>query len=100
MTSLPLSSEAPGGPVDSTAKPSRTYLGWSVAATALCFLPLGIIALVFGLRTSRAVAEGRTDDARRASRVARRWLVATVIVGIVVYVFLAAVLALLGAYSQ
>lgn len=91
------SPESPGGPPPPTA---RTYLAWSLAATALCFLPLGIVALVFGLKTNRANAEGRHDDAVRSGRVARRWLVATVVVGVLVYLLLAAVLALLGAYSE
>jgi hypothetical protein len=78
----------------------RTYLGWGVATTVLCFVPLGLIAVIYGLRTSRALATGRVDDARRSSRVARRWVVATIIVGVLVDLVLVAALLLLGAFSS
>ena len=60
---------------------ARTYLVWSLVATVLCFLPVGLVALYFGFRANQANVEGRGDDAARASIVARRWLVATAIVG-------------------
>lgn len=77
-----------------------THLGWAVAATALCFLPLGLVAVYYGLRTGRAVDQGRLDDAQRDSRRGRRWLIATIVVGLVLYAFLSAVLLLLGAFSD
>lgn len=78
----------------------RTYLGWGVAATVLCFLPLGLIVVLQGLRTNRALADGRMDDAARTSRSARRWLVATIVVGVLVDLLIAAALLLLGAFSS
>ena len=51
------------------------------------------------MRVNTAVAEGRADDAARASRAARRWLVATVVVGLLIYLLLAVTFALLGAFS-
>ena len=86
-------------PADAATPAPRAYLGWALAATVLCFLPLGLVALFFGFRTNRAIGEGRTDDARRASRVTRRWLIATVVVGLLLYLVIAVVLALLGAFS-
>ncbi|MBI1350580.1 MAG: hypothetical protein GC156_05620 [Actinomycetales bacterium] len=77
----------------------RTYLGWGVAATVLCFLPLGLIVVLQGLRTNRALADGRMDDAARTSRSARRWLVVTIVVGVLVDLVIAAALLLLGAFS-
>lgn len=77
----------------------RTYLGWSIAATVLCFLPVGVVSLVYGLRTGNAASAGRLDEAARLSRVARRWLVATVISGVLVWLGLAAALLLLGSFS-
>jgi hypothetical protein len=81
------------------ATPPRAFLGWSLAATVACFLPLGLVALYFGLRTNRAVLDGRPADAARCSRRARRWLVATVVAGLLVYLVLAAALVMLGAFS-
>lgn len=80
-------------------RPPRSYLGWGLFATVACFLPLGIVTLYYGLRTQRAVAEGRLQEAVHASHVARGWLIATIVIGLLVYLFLAAVLGLLGAFS-
>jgi hypothetical protein len=79
--------------------PPRAYLGWGLFATVACFLPLGLIALYFGLRTSRAIAEDRLDDAIHGSHVTRRWLVATIVVGLVIYAVITIVFILLGAFS-
>lgn len=91
----------PSPPAESRdpAHPPRAYLGWGLAATVLCFLPLGLVTLLYGFRTNRAVLEGRPGDAARSSRVTRRWLIATVVVGIAVDLLLVAVFALLGAFS-
>ena len=91
----------PSPPAESSigARPPRAYLGWSLVATIACFLPLGLITLYFGLRTNRAIVEGRLDDATHDSRVTRRWLVVTAIVGGVGYLVIASVFVLLGAFS-
>lgn len=80
--------------------PVRTHLGWAAVVTALCFLPLGLVAVVYSLRAARALQAGDEAAARRSARVARRWIVATVIVGLIVDVGLLAVLLLLGAFSS
>ncbi len=90
----------PDQPESVPAPLTRTYLGWALAATVLCFLPLGLVSLYFGLRVSQAVAQGRTEEAARNSRVARRWLVATICVGVACYLFIAIALAALGAFSS
>lgn len=92
-------SESSDPPLPAPESIARTYLVWSLAATVLCFLPVGLVAVYFGLRVNRANAEGRTQDANRSSRVARRWLVATAVIGIAIYALVASVLALLGAFS-
>ena len=91
----PLAPEVPTG-----LEPVRTHLGWAAAVTALCFLPLGLIAVVYSLRSARALEAGDEPTARRSARVARRWILATVIVGLLVDLGLLAVLLLLGAFSS
>lgn len=84
----------------SSSHPPRTYLGWSLAATVLCFLPLGLVAIYHGYRTAQLIdAEDEVDVIDRRSRRARRWLIATVVVGVLVDLMLAVVLVLLGAFS-
>ena len=79
--------------------PPRTYLGWGIAATVLCFLPLGLVALYQGMGVAQAVSSGQPDLAARRSRSARRWTVATVVVGAVIWLVILAAMALLGAFS-
>ena len=91
----------PSPPAESRANadPPRAYLGWGLAATVLCFLPLGLVTLYYGFKTNRAILEGRSEDAFHESHVTRGWLIATIVVGVLVFGFLAVVLALLGAFS-
>ena len=65
----------------------------------LCFLPLGLVTLYYGYRVTRAMAAGDPERAMHDSHVARGWLAATIVIGLLVYVFLAAALVLLGAFS-
>jgi len=78
----------------------RTHLGWAALVTAVCFLPLGIVAVAYSLASARALGAGDEARARRRARVALRWIVVTVVVGLVVDVALVAVFALLGAFSS
>lgn len=91
----PLAPDAPLGDA-----PVRTYLGWAVLVSIVCFLPLGLVGVVYGLRSSRALEAGEVDGARRLGRVARRWIVAALIVGLLWDIALVALLALLGAFSS
>jgi hypothetical protein len=80
--------------------PPRAYLGWGLVTTVLCFLPLGLVALYYGFRTNRAMLEGREEDARRASATTRRWLIATIVIGLLTWLLLALAVLLLGAFSS
>jgi hypothetical protein len=85
------------------ATPERTvstHLGWAVASAMLCFLPLGLIAVLYALSANKALAAGDLDRAARKARVAKRWLVLTIVVGLVVDLFLLAGFVLLGAFSS
>jgi hypothetical protein len=75
----------------------RTYLGWSIASAVLCFLPTGLVAAWFGWQVSERAAAGNEAGAARASIVARRWLIVTIVLGLAAWVLIAVVLGLLGA---
>lgn len=95
-----MSDYSPPAESEDAGHPPRDYLGWSLLATLFCFLPLGLVSLYYGLRTNRAMAAGRRDVAIHESHVTRGWLVATIVIGVLVYLFLAAVFAVLGAFAS
>jgi hypothetical protein len=95
-----MSDTSPPAESADASRPPRAYLGWSLLVTIACFLPLGLVALYYGIRTTRAIAEGRMDAAVHESHVTRGWVIATVVVGILVYLFLGAVFVLLGAFAS
>jgi len=75
----------------------RTYLGWSIAAAVLCFLPTGLVATWYGSRVMSAVQAGEAESAVRASVLARRWLIVTLVLGVLAWLLIVVVLGLLGA---
>lgn len=77
----------------------RTYLWWAVAATAICFFPFGIVALIFAIKTLSAVDRGDLDAAMNSSKNARRWLKITVIVGVVINGLILVIFGFMGAFS-
>jgi uncharacterized membrane protein YjgN (DUF898 family) len=88
-------------PVAATPDPViHTHLGWALLSAILCFLPVGLVAVYFSLRTHRALEDGDLDGAARASRRSVHWLVAALVIGVLLYLFLAIVFALLGAFSR
>ena len=75
----------------------RTYLWWAVAATALCFFPFGIVALIFAIKTIADRSD--LDVANKSSKLARRWLKITVIVGVIVNGLILIIFGFMGAFS-
>jgi len=78
----------------------RSYLWWSVAAAVLLFLPTGLVALYRSWQCETALKAGDTSAAAIASRQARRWLIITIIVGLLVEGLLLLLLLLLGAFGH
>lgn len=90
----------PADPQDSVGDPPRTYLVWSVLAAALLFLPLGVVAVFFSLRTDLFVRRGDLDRARQSSRIALWMTISTAVVGVLVYLAVIGALLALGAFSS
>ena len=59
-----------------------TYLAWSIIATLLCCLPFGIVAIVYASKVSGLWAQGRYDEAQRASNTAKNWVIASALTGV------------------
>jgi len=93
-------SETAAAEPDTPERTVKTHLGWAVASAILCFLPLGLVAVVYAVLAHQSLALGDWATAERRARVARRWLVAAIVVGIVIDLVLAATFVLLGAFSR
>jgi Interferon-induced transmembrane protein len=78
----------------------RTYLWWAVAATAVCFFPLGVVAVIFAIKTMSALERGDLAAANTLSRLTLRWLKITVVVGIVLNGLILLIFGFMGAFSS
>ena len=50
-----------------------TYLVWAILVTLLCFLPTGIVAIVFATQVNNKLAAGDVAGAMEASGRAKMW---------------------------
>lgn len=78
----------------------RTYLGWAIASAVLCFLPTGLVSVYFAWKSQQALVAGDRGSAASQARRARRWFIATVIIGGLLELALLAVLMVLGAFGR
>ncbi|GAB3887886.1 CD225/dispanin family protein [Terrabacter terrigena] len=53
--------------------PPATYFGWAVVCTIVCFMPLGVVAIVKSLQVRPRWAQGDWAGAQKASRAAKTW---------------------------
>lgn len=71
-------------PMSPGDKPSQAaMLVWSVLATILCCLPLGIVAIIKSMQIDSAWNQGRYDDARAAYKSAKKFVIFSVAVTVV-----------------
>lgn len=66
------------------AAPERpsTYLGWAIAATLLCCLPLGVVAIFYASSVNNKYRRGDYAGARKASERAELWIILAVTIGL------------------
>lgn len=60
-----------------------TYLLWSILATILCCFIPGIVAIIFSSMVSSKYYARDYEGARRASRMAEYWIIASIVLGVV-----------------
>ncbi len=84
---------------DSGNSPSA-HLGWAIVVAALGFLPLGVIAIIQALRTTSALRAGDLVSARKRARSAKRWIIGTAVVAVLVDLAIVGSLLLLGAFAS
>lgn len=79
---------SPYAATSSAAVPN--YLVWAILVTLFCFLPTGIVAIVFASQVSSKLAAGDVTGAMEASRKAKMWTIISVVVGVVLGIALVA----------
>src|ERR1700744_2198318 len=62
----------------------NNYLVWSILATIFCCLPFGIVAIVKSSQVNGLCAQGRYAEAQASADTARKWVIWSVVAGIVV----------------
>jgi uncharacterized membrane protein YozB (DUF420 family) len=80
--------------------PPPNYLVWAILSTVLCFLPLGVVSIVFSTQVNTKWAMGDVAGAQIASEKAKKfamwsaiiWAI-LLVVGVVVWVLFVVVLA-------
>lgn len=82
----PIPNPAPVSPVaaNATTEPMPdTYLVWSVLATLMCCLPVGIIAILYSTKVSTRYYARDIEGAKRASEKAQYWIIGSIVLGLV-----------------
>ena len=63
---------------------------WAILVTLLCFLPTGIVAIVFASQVNTKLAAGDVAGAVEASNKAKTWTIVSAVVGVVLVVIVIA----------
>lgn len=71
-------------PSDSRPPKPDNYLVWSILATLLCCLPLGIVAIVFAAQVDGKYGAGDYEGAAAAANKAKTFSIVSAVVGLVV----------------
>lgn len=64
------------------------YLVLSIISTICCCIPFGIVAIVYAVKINSAVTAGDAEEARRAAKTARIWIIVAFVVGLIVDILL------------
>ena len=64
-----------------------TYMVWAIVTTILCCLPAGVVAIVYSSMVSSKYFAQDYEGARRASRNAEVWIIASIVLGVIVNAF-------------
>lgn len=66
---------------DESKRPS-SYLGWAIASTVLCCLPLGVLAIIFSASVNPKFERGDEEGARKASERAQWCIMLAISLGL------------------
>ncbi len=86
MTAQPPPPPPPPGypPQPPAGQAPNSNLVWSILVTIFCCIPFGIVAIVKSSQVNGLWAQGRYADAQAAADSARKWIIWSVVVGLIV----------------
>lgn len=96
-------SPVPGAASFSGRTKPANYLVWSILATLLCCLPLGIVSIIFAAQVDSKFAAGDYDGAEQSSKRAKMWAwiaFASGLIGIIAYVGMLVAFGAMGALGS
>ncbi|XP_056399372.1 dispanin subfamily A member 2b-like [Hyla sarda] len=71
--------------------PQKDYLVWSIINLICCCLPLGIVALIFSIKTRDATHQNNTFLAAKHSGTAKNLNIAATVIGVVINIIVIAI---------
>jgi hypothetical protein len=72
-----------GAPAGAATGTVPNYLVWAILVTILCFLPTGIVAIVFASQVDSKLAAGDRAGAIDASNKAKTWTIVSAVAGVI-----------------
>ncbi|MGO8771965.1 MAG: CD225/dispanin family protein [Mycobacterium sp.] len=83
---LPPSGYPPAGypPPQPAGQAPSNYLVWSILVTIFCCIPFGIVAIVKSSQVNGLWAQGRYAEAQASADSAKKWVIWSVVVGLIV----------------
>ena len=75
------------------------YLVVSIISTLCCCIPFGIVAIVFSATINSAVTSGNMEEAKKATKTAKIWIIVAVIAGLIANIAFLVITAMSGAGS-
>lgn len=89
----------PGYPPQQPAgQAPNNYLVWSILVTIFCCIPFGIVAIVKSSQVNGLWAQGRYAEAQASADSAKKWVMWSVVIGLIVIV-INVILAATGTYN-
>lgn len=75
------------------------YLVLSIISTLCCCIPFGIVAIVFSAKINSAVTSGNMEEANKAAKTAKIWIIVAVVAGLIVNIAYLVITAMIGSGS-
>ncbi|XP_060576725.1 uncharacterized protein LOC132734045 isoform X3 [Ruditapes philippinarum] len=90
-TTVVMSQPQPGTVLNVVHKPLPNHMIPALCVMIICFSPTGLFAVYFAYKTRNLELSGDYDNAKLMSNFTKKWIIATVVIGICVYIISAIV---------